>query len=66
MVDFVGKFENLQEDFDEICNKISVEPISLTVQNSSIASQNKKHSSGIHWAEHYKRNPDAIKLVYKN
>jgi len=66
MVDFVGRFEHLQKDFDKICKQIPVDPISLTVQNSSMASLKKKHSVGIPWIEHYKRNPEAQEYIYKH
>ncbi len=29
LVDFVGRYENLQEDFDEVCRRIGVKPIKL-------------------------------------
>jgi len=66
LLDFVGHFENLQKDFDEICTHIEIKPIPLTVQNSSAASQHKKHSTGIHWSEHYKSNANAQDYIYKH
>jgi len=35
MVDFIGRFENLQEDFDKICNKIGLPKIKLPHNNVS-------------------------------
>lgn len=35
IVDFVGKFENLQEDFDNVCRKISINELPLPVINKS-------------------------------
>ena len=35
LVDFVGKFENLQEDFDIICSKIPINQTNLPFANSS-------------------------------
>jgi hypothetical protein len=61
MVDFVGRFEYLQEDFNKICKKIGVKPIELTRQNSSVASRGK-----VHWKEHYRQNPEAKDFVYKH
>jgi len=66
IIDYVGHFESLQDGFNQICAKIPVKPISLTVQNSSMASLQKKHSIGIHWKEHYRRNPEAQEYVYKH
>lgn len=66
LLDFVGQFENLQKDFNNICFAIGVKPIQLTVQNSSAASLNKPHSVGIHWTEHYKQNSEAKEYVAKH
>ena len=60
IVDFVGRFEKLQEDFDHICRKIGAERILLTKQNTSHASR------GVDWKEHYRANPDARRLVRMN
>lgn len=35
LVDFVGKFENLQEDFDKVCNHLGFEDSGLQHINSS-------------------------------
>jgi hypothetical protein len=66
IVDFVGRFEHLQEDFYTICSKVGLPPIELTLQNSSMASSKGPHSTGIHWTEHYTRNPEAQEFVYQN
>ncbi len=36
LVDYVGKFENLQEDFNLICEKLNLQSIELPVTNTSI------------------------------
>jgi hypothetical protein len=35
MVDFVGRFENLQQDFDHVCNHLKIPLVDLTVQRST-------------------------------
>lgn len=35
LVDFVGRYENIDEDFKKICNRISISPISLPKVNLS-------------------------------
>lgn len=35
IVDYIGKFENLQEDFKEVCLRLEIEPILLPVTNKS-------------------------------
>ena len=34
-IDFVARFENLQEDFRTICEKINIDPISLPHRNKT-------------------------------
>ncbi|MFZ7145435.1 MAG: sulfotransferase family 2 domain-containing protein [Bacteroidota bacterium] len=35
IVDYIGKFENLQEDFKEICLRLEIEPVALPLTNKS-------------------------------
>jgi len=35
LIDFVGKFETLQKDFNFVCNKLNIEPSTLARVNSS-------------------------------
>lgn len=44
MVNFIGRFENLQKDFDVICSKIGIPPIKLPHEN---------RTSHRHYAEYY-------------
>lgn len=59
ILDFVGRFENLQKDFNHICDKLKVKQIPLTLQNSSQASK-------VDWKIHYKNNPEAKDYIYQN
>ena len=57
IVDYVGKFENLQEDFKEICLRLEIEPIQLPFTNKS------EH---VHYREYYsKESRDKIYDVFK-
>ena len=43
-VDFIGKFENLEEDFNKVCDRLDVRHIKLPVKNKS---------KGRHYREYY-------------
>ena len=34
-IDFIGRFENLQKDFDIVCNKVNLSPQKLPIKNKS-------------------------------
>lgn len=60
ILDYVGRFEQLQKDFDVVCRKINNGiTIPLTVQNKSYASKED-------WKNHYRMNPEAKEYVYQN
>lgn len=57
IVDYIGKFENLQEDFKEICLRLEIEPVDLPMTNKS------KHA---HYREYYsKESRDKIYTTFK-
>ena len=47
-IDFIGRFENLQEDFNLVCEKLGIEPKQLPHENKSVR---KKWNGKI--SEHY-------------
>lgn len=47
IVDYIGKFENLQQDFDTVCSKIGLDPHPLPHKNSS------KPANYKHYTEYY-------------
>ena len=53
LVDFIGKFENLQEDFNTICSRIQINLTALPLANSS------KHT---HYKDYY--NKHTKDLIY--
>ena len=56
-VDFVGKFENLQNDFDLICDNLNIQRTTLKKKNNVI------HK---HYTEYYtKSNKEKIRKLYK-
>jgi hypothetical protein len=42
LVDFVGRYENLQDDFDFVCKKIDIYPVKLPKWNVGGSSENHK------------------------
>jgi len=36
-IDFIGRFENLQEDFNYVCDKIGLKPINLPHENPNVS-----------------------------
>lgn len=57
IVDYIGKFENLQEDFNEICLRLEIKPVDLPITNKS------KHK---HYSEYYNKSTrDKIYEAYK-
>ena len=60
LVDFIGKFENLQNDFDKICNKIDLPQINLKHINKTIGTINKP------WQDYYDdETQDFVANLYK-
>jgi len=58
LVDYIGRFENLQTDFNYICNKIGIAETELTVENVS----NKKN-----FREYYnERNKELVAKVFND
>jgi len=42
-IDFIGKFENLQKDFNKVCEILRIKPVQLRVLNQSRLRKNYKH-----------------------
>ena len=59
LVDFVGRFETLQEDFNKVCGIIGIKPVKLPYKNDSI------HK---HYSEYYDDTLKEVvdKLYYKD
>lgn len=53
--DFVGRFENLQADFNHVCERIGIEPVTLPHSNKA------KHA---HYSKYYDRRTSAIVAKY--
>ena len=47
LVDFVGYFEEFQEDFNEACRRLGLEPITLPHENKSAAMRQTQRSGGV-------------------
>jgi hypothetical protein len=54
LVDYVGKFENIQNDFDNICTRIPINKSSLPVVNAS------RHT---HYKEYYNKHTKNLILT---
>jgi hypothetical protein len=78
LVDFVGRFERLQEDFDEVCRRLGIEPSQLPHRNpSNKKSRNLKRlvrntlfrngeNDKRHYTEFYdQRTRDAVTRLYE-
>jgi hypothetical protein len=59
LLDFVGRFENLNQDFATICEKIGIVPFEIPQRNVS-------HASTIDWRVHYDKNPQAVDFVLEH
>jgi hypothetical protein len=57
IVDYFGRLESLQKDFDYVCNRLGLPQRGLPLCNISQSSQSD-------WRENYRRNPEAKELVY--
>jgi hypothetical protein len=75
LVDFIGKFERLQPDFDLVCQKIGIENSTLPHVNSTKTPKSKKLSSlfpskgqkkKLHYTEYYDEEAkEAVAEIYK-
>ena len=52
-VDFIGRFENLQDDFNHVCDKIGIEHKSLPHLNHEGFYEGKEIPPPIHYSKHY-------------
>lgn len=63
IVDFIGKFENLQSDFDRVCKKLDITKSTLPHRNSS---ENKHASTKKHFTEYYdNQTRDIVAELYR-
>lgn len=58
VVDFIGRFENLQEDFDYICKQLDIEPMKIDCKN-------KRCSSTCYLRSHTPETIELTKKIYK-
>lgn len=58
IVDYIGRFEFLQDDFNTVCDKIGAARTELPIMNAS-------HASASDWKINYKNNPSAEEFVYE-
>lgn len=57
IVDYIGRVETLQKDFNNVCKQINVKSKPLPLCNTS-------YSSRGDWKIHYIKNPEAQQLIY--
>ncbi len=74
LVDFVGKFENLQTDFNHVCNNINIPETKLPHINSSnsnilniFLNSVQREKSKDHYSDYYdKESKEHVENLYKN
>lgn len=59
IVDWIGRYESLKDDFATLCQKIKIPSIPLSVINTS-------HNDKVHWKDQYRKNSEAKDFVYNN
>lgn len=53
LIDFIGRFENLQQDFDIVCEKVGIPQQQLAHKNSSNWTYKSKNIKTKHYTEYY-------------
>ena len=67
-VDYVGRFETLQRDFDHVCRSLNIPATKLPHTNSSIDAKNDdKRSQKRHYSEYYdSETKEKVAKIYKS